>query len=229
MRGSTTFEKLEPMSKKTRVLSQVKETILSGKIQSAEQIVEGKLAQQFGVGQGLIREVLIELEHQGFVQRTPFSGTRVTELSHADAEQIFDLRIRLEPLAFDLAGKRARAKDLRALWKLADKTRQSVESGDLDHFFEDHLAYRCKAWELSGNKYLQGTLERLVIPLFALYLIRGSYNRDGLLQTARDCAAHQESTLRAIENGDLTEARQVVEGFLKRMKGNLGSKLLPTS
>src|SRR5438045_7958240 len=106
---TTTFQKIEPVSKKARIVTLLREAIISGAIQSGEQIVEGKVAQQFGVGQGLIREALIELEHQGFVQRTPFSGTQVPKLSLEDAQQIFDIRIELEPLAFSLAGQKATA------------------------------------------------------------------------------------------------------------------------
>src|SRR2546423_12722868 len=109
---SSTFQKIEPISKKTRVVALLREAIISGAIQSGEQIVEGKLAQELGVGQGLIREALIELEHQGFVQRTPFSSTQVTELTLRDAQQIFDLRIELEPLAFFLAGPNAQGQHL---------------------------------------------------------------------------------------------------------------------
>src|SRR5947207_13260645 len=101
------FPKIEPISKKARIVTSMREAIVSGAIKSGEQIVEGKLAQELGVGQGLIREALIELEHQGFVQRTPFAGTQVTELTIQDAQQIYDLRIELEPLAFFLAGPQA--------------------------------------------------------------------------------------------------------------------------
>src|SRR3954462_15701680 len=110
-----TFQKIEPVSKKTRIVSLLREAIISGAIQTGEQIVEAKLAQQFGVGQGLIREALIELEHHGFVQRTPFTGTTVTTLSLEDAQQIFEIRIELEPLAFHLAVLRANETEIAAL------------------------------------------------------------------------------------------------------------------
>src|SRR5437762_3189231 len=110
--AATLFQKIEPVSKKVRVVALLKEAILAGTIQSGEPIVEAKIAQEFGVGQGLIREVLIELEHQGFVQRTPFSGTQVVKLSSEDAQQIFDLRIALEPLAVARTGRVLSAKQL---------------------------------------------------------------------------------------------------------------------
>src|SRR5215468_5897756 len=110
-----TFPKIEPVSKKTRVVALLREAIISGTIKGGEQIVEAKLAQQFGVGQGLIREALIELEHHGFVQRTPFSGTHVQTLTLDDAQQIFDLRVELEPLAVFLAGSKATDRNLSEL------------------------------------------------------------------------------------------------------------------
>jgi len=226
---SATFQKIEPVSKKARVVTLLKEAILSGTIQSGEQIVEGKLAQQFGVGQGLIREALIELEHHGFVLRTPFSGTQVPKLSLEDAQQIFDIRIELEPLAFALIGKNANKEQIAELEELAGQAKEAAQKEDLDRFFDDHLAFRRKVWELSGNRYLQQTLERLVIPLYALYLIRRSHNRDGLLQTVVDCVEHQDKIMKAFQAGNVEEARRVAKDFLSRMKENLGTRLLPSA
>src|SRR5437016_13744699 len=128
------FQKLEPVSKKQRVVSSLKAAILSGTLQSGEAIVEGKIAQEFGVGQGLIREALIELEHQGFVQRTPFAGTQVTELTLQDAKHIYDIRIELEPLAFFLAGSHADGQHISELREMAEKTRIASKAGDLESF-----------------------------------------------------------------------------------------------
>src|SRR5215475_5722688 len=156
------FQKIEPVSKKARLVTLLRDAIVSGAIETGEQIVEAKVAQQFGVGQGLIREALIELEHQGFVQRTPFSGTHVQTLTLQDAQQIFDLRIELEPLAIYLAGSQANGREIKELNELADKTRIASKARDLDSFFESHLSFRKQIWKLSGNRFLQQALERLV-------------------------------------------------------------------
>src|SRR5881396_2700790 len=132
---SATFERIEPVSKKARVVTLLREAILSGAIKGGEPIVEGKLAQQFGVGQGLVREALIELEHHGFVQRTPFTGTTVTTLTLEDAQQIFEVRIELEPLAFHLAALRASEKDIASLKERIEKTRLEAKAEDLEGFF----------------------------------------------------------------------------------------------
>lgn len=225
--SGTIFQKLQPVSKKIRVVETLKEAILSGALQSGDQIVEGKLAQQLGVGQGLIREALIELEHQGFVQRSPFSWTQVTTLSNEDAEQIYEIRIEVEPLAFTLAARKLTPEHVAELRTLVEKAKEGATTQELSLFFEKHLAYRRKVWDLSGNRFLKETLERLVAPLYALFLMRANFNREGLLQTIQDCILHQEETLRAFEAGDPQEAARIVRSFLQQMKESLGSKLLP--
>ena len=223
------FEKLQPVSKKSGVVTALKDAIVSGTLQSGDQVVEGKLAQQFGVGQGLIREALIELEHQGFVERSPFSWTQVARFSNEDARDIFEIRIGVEPIAFSLACGRASQEEIAELWTLVAKAREGAASGKLDVFFDNHLAYRRRVWDLSGNRFLKETLERLVAPLYALYLTRADFNREGLLETIQDCVSHQEETLRAFEDGNPELAADIVRRFLQQMKDSLGSKLLPIS
>jgi DNA-binding GntR family transcriptional regulator len=224
---SATFQRIEPVSKKTRVVALLREAIASGRIKGGEQIVEAKLAQEFGVGQGLVREALIELQHHGFVQRTPFTGTTVPTLTLEDAQQIFEVRIGLEPLAFSLAAKRVTEADIAILSDLVDKTKLEAEAENLERFFESHLNFRKKIWELSGNRYVQQALERVVIPLYALYLNWRSYNREGILQTAVECIEHQDKTLDALRRNDAEAARQVSREFLVKMKGYLGTRLVP--
>jgi DNA-binding GntR family transcriptional regulator len=224
-----TLQRIEPISKKARIVASLREAMISGAIRSGEQIVEGKIAQQLGVGQGVIREALIELEHQGFVQRTPFAGTQVTELTLQDAQQIYDVRIELEPRAFFQAGQNAHAQHIFELKELANKAKIASEAKDLAVFFENHLAFRRKVWTLSGNRYLLQILERVVIPLYALYVIRQSYNLEGIFQTTIDCTDHQDRVLAAYEQKNIEEAREVARDFLIRMKEYLGTRLPPAS
>lgn len=224
-----TLEKIEPLSKKARVVASLREAMISGAIRSGEQIVEGKIAQQLGVGQGVIREALIELEYHGFVQRTPFAGTQVTELTLQDAQQIYDIRIELEPLAFFLAGPKMQMQQVAELKEVAEKAKIASEMEDLSTFFENHLSFRRKVWTLSGNRHLQQILERMVVPLYALYVIRQLYNLGGILQTTRDCINHQDKILAAYGQNNSEEARETARSFLKRMKEYLGTRLPPAS
>src|SRR5262245_46574855 len=103
---------IQPISKRDQVIDSFKEAILSGVIQSGESIVESKVAQQLGAGIPLVREALIELEHQGYVQKIPYKGTTVTKLERSDVVQIFRLRDELEPLAIEWAKESVTPEDI---------------------------------------------------------------------------------------------------------------------
>lgn len=218
---NVSFQKVEPLSKKARVVAVLKEAILSGRLKPGEPMVEAKLAQQFGVGQGLIREALIELEYQGFVERTPFSGTHVIDLSLEDTQQIFAVRLELEPLAYKLAAEKAKPEDLAALAEIVAAMKRYVAEENMSRFFEANLACRRKIWELSGNRFLARTLERLVAPLFALYVITETFNHEAHLQVSQRSVTLQEAAVKALQSGAAEEASRLAREFLQETKNNL--------
>jgi DNA-binding GntR family transcriptional regulator len=105
------------------------------------------------------------------------------------------------------------------------KSRITSNSRDLDAFFETVLNFRKRIWALSENRYLQQTLERIVIPLYALYVIRRSQNLEAILQTTKDCTDNQDRILVAYEQKHFEEARETARSFLMRMKEDPGARL----
>lgn len=75
------------------------EEILSGELAPGSRIVETRIAQQFGVSQGPVREALRDLELFGFVVSSPFRGTQVRKISTDDLLEIYPIRAALEGVA----------------------------------------------------------------------------------------------------------------------------------
>jgi DNA-binding GntR family transcriptional regulator len=178
------LELIQPISKRDQVVKAMKEAILSGTIQPGASIVESKIAQQLGAGVPLIREALIELEHQGFVQRTPYKGTTVTKLSPADVRHIFALRVELEAIAIEWAKEHSQPSDLEKLRRDIQKMEEAAKALDLPQFYEGDLSFHRKIWSLSGNPYLVDVLERLVVPLFAFFLMKTSRQQASYVDSA---------------------------------------------
>jgi DNA-binding GntR family transcriptional regulator len=166
------LSRITSFSKKDRVVSALREAIVSGRLQPGDAIVEHRVAKQLGVGQPLVREALLYLEHQGFVQRVPYRGTSVTKLGPGEIEQIQRLRIELESLAIEWGRARATPEDLSALRDLVDGMRKSARDRDLSAFNDFDLAFHRRIWQVSGNKYLIDTLERAVVPLLTFFYLR---------------------------------------------------------
>jgi DNA-binding GntR family transcriptional regulator len=75
------------------------EDILGGRLAPGARIVETRIAQQFGVSQGPVREALRDLELLGFVVSSPFRGTQVRQITTDDLLEIYPIRAALEGVA----------------------------------------------------------------------------------------------------------------------------------
>ena len=82
-----------------RVFDEVRERILSGRLPANAPIRQDTLAEELGVSKIPLREALTRLESGGLVHADPHRGFFVRPLSRAEAEDIFDLRLKLEPEA----------------------------------------------------------------------------------------------------------------------------------
>jgi DNA-binding GntR family transcriptional regulator len=211
------LELIQPISKRDQVIRAVKEAILSGTIQPGASIVETKVAQQLGAGVPLIREALIELEHQGFVQRTPYKGTTVTKLGRSDIKRIFRLRVELEALAIEWAKEHVTEADLENLRQTIRNMEQAAIELDLTSFYEADLAFHRKIWNLSDNPYLADALERVVVPLFAFFLMKTSRRRNSYVESASMHAAIVE----ALPEKSAAELREMVKQSLTGWKDEM--------
>jgi DNA-binding GntR family transcriptional regulator len=217
------LELIQPISKRDQVVKAVKDAILSGTIQPGGSIVESKIAQQLGAGVPLVREALIELEHQGFVQRTPYKGTTVTKLGPADVRRIFRLRVELEALAIEWAKEHITEADLEHLKQTIRKMEESAKVLDLTQFYESDLAFHREIWNLSNNPYLADALERVVVPLFAFFLMKTSRRRQSYVESA----SMHASIVEALPTKSASELREMVRASLTDWKDDMLELLFP--
>jgi DNA-binding GntR family transcriptional regulator len=214
---------IQPVSKRDQVVSSFKEAILSGIIQPGEAIVESKVAQQLGAGIPLVREALIELEHQGYVRKVPYKGTTVTKLDRQHVEQIFRLRVELETLAIEWARESVTPEDIEHLHAITGKMKQAADALDLDQFYENDLAFHRKLWEMSGNEYLVDCLERIVVPLFAFFVMKNRRERQSYLASA----AKHEQIVEALPRLSRAKLRVLMQNSLAGWQTEVLDELLP--
>jgi len=208
---------IQPISKKNQVVQALKDAILSGAIAPGDQIVESRIAQQLGSGIPLVREALIELEHQGFVQKTPYKGTTVTKLAPNEIKEIFQLRVELEALAVEWAHQNVTPADIKELQKLIGSMERSAQELDLDQFYQSDLEFHRKLWNLAGNSYLTDVLERVVIPLFAFFVMKTRREKESYIESA----AMHARIVDALAEKSTTELRELMKDSLKGWKDDM--------
>jgi DNA-binding GntR family transcriptional regulator len=164
------FPEIAAESLRDKVIASLKDAFFSGELKPGDAIVERHLAQQMKVGSPAVREALITLQQQGFVHRVANTGTYVNSFTVEEVRQLYQLRIEFELLAFKWAKLRVKETDLENLRHFVDAMAVAAVEKNTRKFFEHDLEFHRYCWKLSGNKFLERSLENLVPPLFAFVL-----------------------------------------------------------
>lgn len=164
------FAEISTESLRDKVIASLKDAFFSGDLKPGDAIVERQLARQMNIGSPAIREALITLQEQGFVQRIANTATYVTKFSVDEVRQLYQLRIEFELLALRWAKLCVKEDDLLSLEQIVESMIDAAKQRKAREFFEHDLEFHRLCWRLSGNKFLERSLENLVPPLFAFIL-----------------------------------------------------------
>lgn len=176
--NGSSFPEIAAESLRDKVVASLKDAFFSGQLKPGDAIVERQLAQQMKIGSPAVREALITLQQQGFVQRVANTGTYVNNFTVDEVRQLYQLRIEFELLAFKWAKLRIKEPDLLALERIVESMTAVATQKKAREFFERDLQFHRYCWKLSGNKFLERSLENLVPPLFAFVLNSSDHTVD---------------------------------------------------
>lgn len=113
------------------VVDRLREQILSNAYPSGTQLRQDALAASFGVSRIPVREALFQLEAEGLVQMVPHKGAVVTELSHEEINDVFDLRVLLETRLFRDSIERLTDADFAAIDAIQARFETAIRDRDL--------------------------------------------------------------------------------------------------
>ncbi|MCX6620372.1 MAG: GntR family transcriptional regulator [Acidobacteria bacterium] len=165
-----TFGEIAAESLRDKVVAALKEAFFARRLRPGDPIVERRLANEMHVGTPAIREALVTLQEQGFVQRIANTATYVRKFTIDEVDQLYQLRIEFESLAFRWAKLRVVEADLQTLEQAVELMVEAATQGKAREFYERDLEFHRRCWSLCGNSFLFQSLDRLVTPLFAFVL-----------------------------------------------------------
>ena len=130
-----------------RVYQEIRDAILNCEFQPGQELREQILAERYRVSRSPIRDSLLRLEQEKLVTVLPRQGYRVNPISMSDVEDIFGLRLLIEP-ACAAAVARADAAALQTLDRFRGFTNdQRTES----EFVQYNRSFHRTIIELSNN------------------------------------------------------------------------------
>jgi len=110
----------------------LRRAILSGQIAAGSDLVQAKVAVEFGVSRGPVREAFRLLQREGLIVSQVNIRARVSELSAQEVDHLYGLRVVNEALALRVSVPRFSADELGRLDELA----QAIASSKPENFDE---------------------------------------------------------------------------------------------
>ncbi|MET3805556.1 DNA-binding GntR family transcriptional regulator [Nakamurella sp. UYEF19] len=189
------------------VAAEMRRMILGGELLPGERLIEDRLAERLDVSRNPIREAMRVLSTEGFLEVTARRGAFVASMSAQEAENLFDVRLALEPLSARLASVQITKVGIKRLEEIQSRAKKAYAKTDLDALADLNTEFHTCVFELSENTYLAGIGAPMVKR--SQWLFRHSAS-----DRAPQSWAEHQGLIHAIASGDgdlsETEARRHV-------------------
>lgn len=204
---SSVLTPTSPVHLSDTVTERLRRTIVEGHFSPGDRLREEQLAEALDVSRGPIRDALRELEREGLVVRRRNRGAIVASLSRADVEEVYSLRLAIEPLVCAWGAENASESDwldmesvIAGYSELATTATTPHEAADADLRFHD-VIYRA-----AGHRRVQRLWQDLR-PQVYIFLLARKYV--GTREFRDIMIANHELILAALKARDVEAARRM--------------------
>jgi DNA-binding GntR family transcriptional regulator len=188
--------------------------LVAGELRPGQIYSAPSLAEEFGVSATPVREAMLDLVKDGFVEVVRNKGFRVLEVSEADLDQISEIRLLLEVPATARAVARLSPEDLIQLADIADEITDSASRGDIISYLDADRRFHVKIVSAVDNPRLTELVDRL----------RRQTRLSGLADLARTgrlvaSADEHHQLLAAIRARDIDAAMRLMNAHIGHTRG----------
>ena len=136
--------------------NEIKNKILNNIWYPGYSILITQIAKELNMSRTPVREVLLKLEHEGFVRIIPRRGIFVESLRIQDIVEIYDLMAVLEGLAARLLASQVNNNDLiiKEMEKIIKEGQSALNTSNIDKWAESDIKFHNFLIKNCGNKHL---------------------------------------------------------------------------
>jgi DNA-binding GntR family transcriptional regulator len=122
----------EPLiqSMTSQLIARMRDRILAGTYAPGAALRQDVLASEFGTSKIPVREALVQLKSEGLVDIFPNRGFQVRPLCASELDEVFDLRLRIEPGAAAEGARLASAADLASAQTALGNLNEALARGE---------------------------------------------------------------------------------------------------
>ena len=200
---------LRPASMHEEVATRLRNMVFERQLAPGQWIDEMALARDWQISRTPLREALKVLAAEGLVTPVPRQGCKVTEMSEADADELFPVMALLEGRCAFEAVRKATPADVKALRKLHDILEKHAAAKNIDGYYRANHDFHSKVQALADNRWLDRATNDL---RRFLRLLRGrQLNWPGRIEASIN---EHRVFIDAFEQGDAARAERVMHDHL---------------
>src|SRR6201992_2169349 len=114
----------------SQLIVRLRERILAGQYAPGSALRQDAIASEYGVSKIPGREALVQLQSEGLVDIFPNRGFQVRPLATAELDEVFRLRLQIEPSAVARGATLATAEDQAAARNALDGLNEATAAGE---------------------------------------------------------------------------------------------------
>ena len=139
----------------------IRDAILAGDLAPGQRLVEAELSQSLGASRAAVRSALIDLTHEGLVERIANRGARVRIVPVEEALQITEVRSALEGLCAAKAAQHVTDEEIASLRGIGRDMEACVGTGDVVGYSQLNQQFHDRVIALSRQATAAEVLGRL--------------------------------------------------------------------
>jgi DNA-binding GntR family transcriptional regulator len=195
--------------------------IVNGEIPPGSKLSEPKLAQQFNISRGPLREAIRRLEGLNLVYHVPREGVKVVTLELKEIIEIYHVREALEGFAAGLAARNMEQKEIDELHQLLELHEQYIDDNGEYLRQEGDFDFHYKIIQGSKNQLL---IKQLCHELYHLVRMFRYQTRKTKSRTQQALLEHKQ-LVNAIEQRDEPLAELLMRRHISRARENIERKM----
>ncbi|ODU03273.1 MAG: GntR family transcriptional regulator [Pseudonocardia sp. SCN 72-86] len=150
------------------IIVRVGTDIIEGRLLPGDDLNSVELARNFGSSRTPVREALLTLEREGFVEISAHRRPRVAPLRIEEVRELYRVRAHLYALVSRELVQVASDDDLDRLRALQDELALAVALDDVDRYFWTNVDFRNTEAQITGNRTLRRVLDNLGLRMLQL-------------------------------------------------------------
>lgn len=216
------FSSIKKETLEMQVYQELRTAIIEHRLSRGERLIQDVLAAQFGTSRIPVRDALKRLETDGLVTTDERGSYIVSVFGSEDVEEVYGLRMLLEPYAARKAIEHLNEGDLQELESIEQEMREAASQQEIERYVYLNQEFHTMLYELSRQRRLVAMIQSLwsgLLPLTPIavpgQLDRSVSEHQALLQALRE---KQHARVEELIRAHIQHAEMSLKAHLETME-----------